>query len=167
MYYNEIQRNRTSNFSQLFVRLEPVDLPELEAVVSALRDSFRATPTRASKSKQFEQGPPIEAPIAIRVFGEDLDSPARRRRASKSCLSQPKRTLCVNNPLKNYTHRPAAEHQHRQSRAARHSHQRDRQDRAHGTGRTSASRPTRTKRAKIIPSTPRSGATSTRSFRAG
>ena len=74
VYYNEIQRNETSNFSQLFVRLEPVDLPELEAVVSALRDSFRTTPDARIEVKQFEQGPPIEAPIAIRVFGEDLDS---------------------------------------------------------------------------------------------
>ena len=103
VYYNEIQRNETSNFSQLFVRLEPVELPELEAVVSALRDSFRTTPDARIEVKQFEQGPPIEAPIAIRVFGEDLDSLRAAAGRVEELLKSTEGTLYVNNPLKNYT----------------------------------------------------------------
>ena len=99
--------------------MEPVDLPELEAAVSALRDSFRAYPGRAHRSETVRTGPAHQkAPIAIRVFGEDLDSLRRRRHRRELSKSTEGNPLYVNNPLKTTTPRPGLEHQHRQSRCS-------------------------------------------------
>ena len=74
IYYNIIQRNESANFSQFFVQLNDVEPAEKRAIIDKYRDKFALYPNAKIEVKDFEQGPAQEAPVAIRVFGENLDT---------------------------------------------------------------------------------------------
>jgi multidrug efflux pump subunit AcrB len=48
--------------------------PVKVALIDELRDKFKYMPGAVITVKNFEQGPPIEAPVALRIFGENLDT---------------------------------------------------------------------------------------------
>lgn len=75
IYYNESQQQEKNDFSQLFVQLDEHSKPSEKAkLIAKLRSKFKDFPFAKIEIKDFEQGPPIEAPISIRVFGENLDT---------------------------------------------------------------------------------------------
>lgn len=102
VYYNVAVKNETSNYAQLFVRLQDMDLPDLEAFITELRSSFSTYPDAKIEVKQFEQGPPIDAPVAIRVFGEDLDMLRTMATKVEQLLKNTPGTIYVGNPLTTY-----------------------------------------------------------------
>jgi multidrug efflux pump subunit AcrB len=103
IYYNAAPRNEASNYAQLFVRLQDMDMPELVSIIKELRLKFVSFPDAKIEVKQFEQGPPIEAPVAIRVFGNDLDSLRSCARTVEAILKATKGTIYINNPLITYS----------------------------------------------------------------
>jgi multidrug efflux pump subunit AcrB len=102
VYYNENQKNEASNYAQMFIRLKPLELPEIDKLVNKLRSRFSSYPNAEIEVKQFEQGPPLEAPIAIRVFGENLDSLRSLATKVEEKMKSIPGTLYVNNPLQTY-----------------------------------------------------------------
>jgi multidrug efflux pump subunit AcrB len=75
VYYNIIQRNESPNFAQIFIQLEKEVRPEEKVkTIDILRGQFAQYPNAKIEIKDFEQGPPVEAPIAIRLFGDNLDT---------------------------------------------------------------------------------------------
>jgi multidrug efflux pump subunit AcrB len=75
IYYNIIQRNESPNFAQIFIQLEKEVRPEEKVkTIDILRGQFAQYPNAKIEIKDFEQGPPVEAPIAIRLFGDNLDT---------------------------------------------------------------------------------------------
>jgi multidrug efflux pump subunit AcrB len=75
IYYNEIPENEKPDFAQFFVQLEPGTSPKQKRVlINALRDRFSAVPGMKIEVKDFEQGPPVEAPVAVRILGDNLDT---------------------------------------------------------------------------------------------
>ncbi len=102
VYYNVNPKNETANFSQIFVRLEQMDLPEIEKLIGELREKFNKYPDAIIEVKQFEQGPPIDAPVAIRIFGENLDSLRSLALRVEELIKATDGTIYVGNPLKTY-----------------------------------------------------------------
>ena len=74
IYYNVIPQNEVSNYAQLFIQLKNSAPSEKKKLIDKLRDEFKEYPNAKIEVKDFEQGPPIEAPVAIRLFSEDLDT---------------------------------------------------------------------------------------------
>jgi multidrug efflux pump subunit AcrB len=99
IYYNVIQKNEAANYAEVFVQLEAMNPSEIEGFVDDLRRNFTDFPNATIQVRQFEQGPPVDAPVAIRVFGENLDSlRALAFRVEKVLKSTPG-TIYVENPL--------------------------------------------------------------------
>ncbi len=100
IYYNVIQRNESENFAQVFVQLQPSTEPtEKEKFIDELRETFKSYPNAKIEVKDFEQGPPIEAPIAIRLFGENLDSLRVLSYQVEDIFRKTPGAIYVNNPL--------------------------------------------------------------------
>jgi multidrug efflux pump subunit AcrB len=99
IYYNVVQRNNAANFAEVFVQTQPLEIKELEALIATLRGKLTGVPGAKIEVKQFEQGPPIEAPIAIRVFGDNLDSLRSLAFRVEALLARTEGTIYVNNPL--------------------------------------------------------------------
>lgn len=102
IYYNVGQKNESTNYAQLFVRLHEIDFPDIEKLVQGLRKQFNNVPDAKIEVKQFEQGPPLEAPIVIRIFGEDLDTLRKVAAQVENVIKTTEGTIYTKNPLQTY-----------------------------------------------------------------
>ncbi len=74
VYYNVRQRKQQANFAQIFVQPDVASYEEKEEIIRELRRELRFFANARIQVIDYEQGPPLEAPVAIRIFGENLDS---------------------------------------------------------------------------------------------
>ncbi len=74
VYYNVSPDRQTPNFAQLMVKLEEGRLSVVEPFIESLRSKLNQYPGVKISIKEFNQGPPSEAPVAIRVMGENWES---------------------------------------------------------------------------------------------
>ncbi len=102
IYYNEIPENERSDYGQLFVQLEPeTSAPRKLEIIQTLQWSFAKIVGAKVEVKNFEQGPPVTAPIEIRLSGENLDTLRSLASKVESLLKQTPGTIYVNNPVAN------------------------------------------------------------------
>lgn len=99
IYYNVIQRSESANFAQLFVQTHDMPPTQKRALIDKLRDKLMHYPNARIEVKDFEQGPDQEAPIAIRVFGENLDTLRTVATRVESELKKTPGLIYINNPL--------------------------------------------------------------------
>ena len=100
IYYNVIPENERRDYAQLFVQLNsdtPTD-SKLQ-LIDELRKKWTPYPGAKVEVKNFEQGPPINAPIEIRLFGNDLDSLRAIAARVETMLERTKGTIYINNPV--------------------------------------------------------------------
>ncbi|MFM7629752.1 MAG: efflux RND transporter permease subunit [Algoriphagus sp.] len=102
IYYNEIPENERSDYGQLFVQLEPeTSAPRKLEIIQTLQASFAKLVGAKVEVKNFEQGPPVAAPIEIRLVGENLDTLRSLAGKVEQLLKQSPGTLYVTNPVSN------------------------------------------------------------------
>ncbi len=101
IYYNVLPVGGSlSNYAQLFVQLQDhVEVPEREQFIDKLRKIFDTYPGAKIKVIQFEQGPPVEAPLAIRIFGENLDSLRAISFKIEKAFKETEGVIYINNAL--------------------------------------------------------------------
>jgi multidrug efflux pump subunit AcrB len=73
VYYNIIPAEQSSNLAEVYAQVKHYDPDSTPAFIDGLRAKLREYPNARIVVKEFENGPPIDAPIAIRVLGSDLD----------------------------------------------------------------------------------------------
>ncbi|HMK74331.1 MAG TPA: efflux RND transporter permease subunit, partial [Myxococcaceae bacterium] len=74
VYYNVPSKNEKNNIGELFVQLHRYEPAETTHLFDRLRRRFDDFPNAKIELKEFEQGPPLDAPIAMRIIGERLDT---------------------------------------------------------------------------------------------
>ena len=100
IYYNIIPENERSDYAQLFVQLKEHTSPVRKlAIIEELRKKWTPYTGAKIEVKNFEQGPPVVAPVEVRLYGENLDTLSRLAKEVESLLLQTKGTLYVNNPV--------------------------------------------------------------------
>ena len=100
IYYNVFQQNESSNFAQLFVQLSNEDLKEKRAIIASLRERLAGIPNAKVTVKDFEQGPPVEAPLAYRLIGDDLDTLRSLAFRLEQLVAATEGAMYVDNPLR-------------------------------------------------------------------
>ncbi|MFP5305313.1 MAG: efflux RND transporter permease subunit, partial [Gammaproteobacteria bacterium] len=73
IYYNVFQREYAAHVAEVFVQLEGFEGDRTRRMLDRLRAELDAIPGAEILVKEFENGPPMEAPIAIRIIGRDLE----------------------------------------------------------------------------------------------
>lgn len=101
IYYNVVGRSESSNIAQFFVQLKGLTTEQKTQLIDKLRDKFMFYPNAKIEVKDFEQGPPLEAPIAMRIFGENLDTLRSVSMKIEEIIKKTGGTIYVNNPLAN------------------------------------------------------------------
>ncbi len=100
IYYNIIPENERTDYTQLFVQLnEETSAVDKLALIEELRAKWTPYPGAKVEVKNFEQGPPINAPVEIRLFGENLDTLRTIANNVEKMLEQTKGTIYVQNPV--------------------------------------------------------------------
>lgn len=100
IYYNVVQREEAENFAQVFVQLNTTHTEEKVALIDTLRQKLANYPNARIEVKDFEQGPPLEAPLAYRIMGDNLDTLQFLAAQIERILLETKGTIYVNNPIK-------------------------------------------------------------------
>lgn len=100
VYYNVIPRNESPDYGQIFVQMAPGTEPnEKVALIDTLRNKLSAIPGAKITVKNFEQGPPNEAPVAIRIFGENLDTLRSLAAQVENMIDNISGTIYLDNPI--------------------------------------------------------------------
>ncbi len=73
VYYNTMDSKQQPNYAQLLVKLEEVPYAQISTWVNEQRQKFQDFGDAVVRFKEFNQGPPLQAPITIRVVGDDID----------------------------------------------------------------------------------------------
>jgi len=74
IYYNVLSRQSSANIAEVFAEVENHDPVGTERLLDGLRVAFAEYPAARIAIHQFENGPPIAAPIEIRVIGPDVET---------------------------------------------------------------------------------------------
>lgn len=72
VYYNVFQIRAQPHIGQIYASFDEWDAKKSPKAVEALREAFRRYPGARITLRRFENGPPVDAPIAVRVTGKDL-----------------------------------------------------------------------------------------------
>ncbi len=100
VYYNVVPRAENASVGQLFVRLEEYDGERTPVMLDSLRARFAGYPNARIEVREFENGPPIDAPIAIRVSGPDLDTLRALSARVEAAMKATAGTMYVDNPVR-------------------------------------------------------------------
>jgi len=103
IYYNVHQQDVKPDFAQVFVQMDDEASPDSKVkLVKQLREKFKDFPYAKIEVKDFEQGPPIEANIVVRVFGEDPNTLRKLSFKVEDILRNNPGTVYINNELNSY-----------------------------------------------------------------
>src|ERR1700744_443058 len=98
VYYNYFTQGRTANLGEVFVELHAYDPKSTPQLFEALRARFNEYAAARISLKQFQQGPPVDAPVAIRIVGPEIDGLRRIADQVEQVLKATPGTRDVNNP---------------------------------------------------------------------
>jgi len=100
IYYNVIPSGVAPDLGEVFAEVEAYDARATNAMLDELRARFAEYPAARITVKQFENGPPIDAPIAIRVTGPDLDQLRTLAAELETLVAATPGTRDVENPVR-------------------------------------------------------------------
>ncbi|HUP52752.1 MAG TPA: efflux RND transporter permease subunit [Longimicrobiales bacterium] len=100
IYYNVIPRRENAGTGQLFVVLDAYDPKATPQVLDTLRAELSGYPAARIEVREFENGPPIDAPIAMRLEGPDLDTLRALAAQVERMIGATPGTQYVRNPVR-------------------------------------------------------------------
>ncbi|WP_230400399.1 efflux RND transporter permease subunit [Zooshikella ganghwensis] len=102
VYYNVEPKREQPNHAQLFVQLSPDMQESLPDFVSSLRQQVVEIPGAEIAVKEFEQGPPLDAPVAIWVVGDHIPTLKKMANAVADIMRSTPGVINVRNPTGEY-----------------------------------------------------------------
>jgi multidrug efflux pump subunit AcrB len=99
VYYNVTSEHERANFGEVLALLHHYDSRRTPAMYDSLQRVFDGYANARIELKVFENGPPIDAPIALRLAGDDLDTLRALAAGLQSTLEGTPGTWNVINPL--------------------------------------------------------------------
>lgn len=100
VYYNVFQRAEAANRAQLIVLINSYDNTRTPRMLDSMRMQLASYPGARIELKEFENGPPVDAPIALRVEGPALDTLQQLASQVEQVLRATNGTQYVNNPVR-------------------------------------------------------------------
>ncbi|MEJ2205005.1 MAG: efflux RND transporter permease subunit [Gemmatimonadota bacterium] len=100
VYYNVSPRRDNPAVGQLFVILDEYDQRRTPPLLDTLRVRLADYPGARLELREFENGPPIDAPIALRIQGPSLDTLRTLAAEVETLLATTPGTQYVNNPVR-------------------------------------------------------------------
>jgi multidrug efflux pump subunit AcrB len=100
IFYNIFQRETATNYAEIFVQKEHWKGKESERWIETLRKDLTGYPGARFTVEVFVNGPPVEAPIAVRIFGEDINELQKISRQVMNLMESTPGVRDVVNPLR-------------------------------------------------------------------
>jgi multidrug efflux pump subunit AcrB len=100
LFYNVFQRESGTNYAEILVQKQHWKGKESEAWVERLRDDLKNYPGARFTVEVFVNGPPVEAPIAVRIFGENITTLQELSKKTVAIMEATEGVRDVVNPLR-------------------------------------------------------------------
>ena len=100
VYYNVNPRVDDPRVGQLFVLLHHYDQQRTPRMLDSLRTELARYPGAEVALREFENGPPVDAPVAMRIEGPSLDSLRTIAARVEQVFERTPGTQYVNNPVR-------------------------------------------------------------------
>jgi multidrug efflux pump subunit AcrB len=99
IYYNSFQKSSQTILGEVMVELKPETLKEMENFIDGLRDTLNSYVNARIYVYEFENGMPVDAAIALRLIGKDLDSIKVYTGRIEEIIRNNEGTTYIKNPL--------------------------------------------------------------------
>lgn len=100
IYYNVASKNYSNSFGEVYVVLKEYNVQRFYELLEELRGEFASYPAARIDVKEFVQGPPSEAPVAIKIYGNDLDDLQAYAKEIEQIVRNTSGTINVDNPTR-------------------------------------------------------------------
>ncbi|KQY27653.1 multidrug transporter AcrB [Caulobacter sp. Root487D2Y] len=100
IFYNITQRESATTYGEVFASLKAWEPGKSEKVLDRLRADFARFPGARISVVTFENGPPIDAPVAVRLTGQNLQVLKALAARAETILKATPGTRDVNNPVR-------------------------------------------------------------------
>jgi len=100
IYYNIVPKTYAANVAEVFAEVERYHPQRTGRMLDELRAVFADYPAARITVRQFENGPPINAPIEIRILGPDLDALRTVAADVEGIIAATEGARDANNPLR-------------------------------------------------------------------
>jgi multidrug efflux pump subunit AcrB len=100
IYYNVSPKNEKSNAGEVLAEVASRDPGTLDRVIGAIRSELAGYPAATLELREFENGPPVDAPVAIRLLGDDARPLADAAGKVEAVLASTEGTRYVRNPAR-------------------------------------------------------------------
>lgn len=104
IYYNVFPKHEMSHYGNIFVQLKETSTKNVSEYIEELREKFKDYPGAKIEIKEFEQGVPMEAPIAIKIIGDDLDRLKEYSKIVENIVKETEGVINVENQLSSAKH---------------------------------------------------------------
>jgi multidrug efflux pump subunit AcrB len=99
IYYNTTQKSEQNNLGELLCEMTPRSQPEMTLFLDKLRDTLNTYVNARIYVYEFENGQPVDAPIAMRIVGNNLDTLQNLSVRIERMIRETEGTTYVKNPL--------------------------------------------------------------------
>ncbi len=99
IYYNIIEKQGKATFGQVYVKLKPMKPKEMMTFIQIIRKSLAKIPGAQIEVKVLEQGPPVEAPVEIKILGKKNDILKDIAMDIEKIFHSTEGLININNPL--------------------------------------------------------------------
>jgi multidrug efflux pump subunit AcrB len=100
IFYNSFQKSEQSALGEILCEINTRNQPEIDRFISGLRDTLDKYVSARIYVKEFENGMPIDAAIAMRLVGENLDTIRLWSGKIEKILREDEGTEYIKNPLR-------------------------------------------------------------------
>jgi multidrug efflux pump subunit AcrB len=99
IFYNSFQKSEQAILGEVMVELKPESQPQMEKYIDNLRDTLNTYVNAKIYVYEFENGMPVDAAIAVRLVGDNLDSIKVYTGKIEEILRNNEGTTYIKNPL--------------------------------------------------------------------
>ena len=99
IYYNTGQKSEQTTLGEILCEIKSESLPEIEKFIDSLRDTLNCYVNAKIYVNEFENGAPVDAPIALRIIGDNLDTLKHWAGKIEDIMITNEGTIYIKNPL--------------------------------------------------------------------
>ncbi|MBG0858756.1 MAG: efflux RND transporter permease subunit [Bacteroidales bacterium] len=99
IYYNSFQKSEQATTGEILCEIKREIVPEIETYVDNLRDTLNTYVNAKIYVREFENGSPVDAPIALRLVGGNLDTLKRYAGIIEDIFRSNEAAIYIKNPL--------------------------------------------------------------------